>query len=187
MVKRRIHIHGDGLDASASFLPKKVEEGLQGGSTATFTHPKHPETLLIHDDRGILMALVQGKLIHHQSLYAIRIEGAVQGLQSSMVYVPNRVPVQPRQLRDVFDGKDLNQSLDPSLQSPGESFTRLNPAELFSISATTVMAVHPMYRNIQPDATVQEISIPDTPPDSFVNQGAIAVTSTTPSGMVRIN
>ena len=104
-----------------------------------------------------------------------------------MVYVPNRVPVQPRQLRDVFDGKDLNQSLDPSLQSPGESFTRLNPAELFSISATTVMAVHPMYRNIQPDATVQKISIPDTPPDSFVNQGAIAVTSTTPRGMVRVN
>ncbi len=99
------------------------EEGLQGGSTTTFTHPEHPETLLIHDDRGVLMALMQGKLIHNQSCYPIRIEGTVQIIQSSLVYVPNLVPVKPSQLKYVLDGEDVNQGLDPSLQSPDKSVT----------------------------------------------------------------
>jgi len=95
--------------------------------------------------------------------------------------------VQPCQLRDVLDREDLNQSLYPSLQSSGESVTRLNPAKLFCISATTVMAVHPMDGNIQPDSAIQDVSIPDAFSASLVNQSAIAVASPTPRGMVRIN
>ena len=104
-----------------------------------------------------------------------------------MVYVSNRVPVQSCQLRDVLDGEDLNQYLDPSLQSSGESFTRLNPAELLCISATTVMAVHSMNGNIQPDSAIQNISIPDASSAPLMDQGAIAVASPAPRGMVRIN
>lgn len=102
-VEGGVHVHRHRLDLLAA-RAEQFEEWADRLAAIAMANPQHPRALGIHDHRGVAMALVQGKLIHHQAANITRIEGADSGLQSTFVDLLEGVPMQAGEAADMADG-----------------------------------------------------------------------------------
>lgn len=114
-----VHVHGDGLDLPATVFAEQLKEGADGFTAAAFAAPEDSHALGIHDDCGVAMPLVQGKLIHNQALDTAGSKFAKQPFQALIIDRLDGVPVQPSQLRHMGNRQHLGQRFDPGPEPVG--------------------------------------------------------------------
>jgi hypothetical protein len=108
------------MSIATASICRQREEGAYGLTAVALAYPQYPRALGIHDDRGVAVALVQSKLIHHQTPDIAWLEGPYTGVQTAFVDDLDRVPVQAGESADMADMADrqhLQQRFDPRPQS----------------------------------------------------------------------
>ncbi|MNT05889.1 hypothetical protein D3C72_1405340 [compost metagenome] len=81
-IESGIHVHGDCVDAGTARRPQPRKEWPDRLPAAPFAHPQHPPGIGIHDNRGVAMAFVERKFVHHQTT-RLRLGQGVQLLRQA--------------------------------------------------------------------------------------------------------
>jgi hypothetical protein len=76
------------------------------------------------------------------------------------------------------DWQELGKRFDPYSNPMCDTGTPIKPGDMLGHARIAVMAIEPANRDVQPDAPVQAIAVPDSTPPALVNQRAGPATGT---------
>lgn len=110
-IERRIHVHRDSFSCRQRSGPATRRRADRFAAVA-FAGPQDA-SIRVHHHGGVAVPLVQRKLVHHQATDAVGDELAVQSLQTVVVDLLDRMPVQARQLGNMGNRFRVGLALQP--------------------------------------------------------------------------
>jgi hypothetical protein len=134
--------------------PQQFKKGTHGIAGSISTDPKNTAGMGLGDDRGVSVAALNGKLIHHQKFDILEIHRIKAAGQSRLIQGFNGVPAQAEEGRDLFDWKHCAEPDNAFAKATCHPSMAVQPGKALQTRAA-VTTGHAAARNGQPSLGIK--------------------------------